>query len=292
MYHVLMNTGSNAAGGTDLDTAAITDDPSFTIRGSPNHWIFTEPYVIVAAWTFGASLTKMRLSSPTLDAFGQPNLMPVNRSLNPQTPLNEIDLRQFCFPLPIDEEIKILLSNNLGAASEQETTAIAITPPNWSDAFPGKGTCPTGANLLDPRQPGFNLLARTSQSVTLIANDWSTEVNLTFDQLPRGGWYGVIGGDCVGTNAQMWRLNFPRFQLINGRKFFPAGPAKAAAGDVHPLQIDRHLGILGVFHTFEPPKLAIFGSAAGAQTITMWLHIVYLGPGSEKGPTPAGWPGT
>jgi hypothetical protein len=292
MFHVLMNTASNAAGGTDVDTGTITDDPSFTFRGSPNHWIFTEPYVVIAGWSFGVSLTKWRVSSPTLDAFGQPNFVPVNRSLTPQTPLNEVDFRQWPFPLPLDEEIKILLSNNLGAASEQETTAIAISPPGWTDGWPGRTQFPVGTNLLDPRQTGFNFYARTSQSVTGIANDWATEVNLSFDQLPRGGWYGVVGVEAQGTNVQMVRLNFPRFQLINGRKFFPAYPARAGFGDVHPFQLGDRLGVSGVFHTFEPPKISTFATTAGAQTVVAWLHLVYLGPGSEKGPAPGGWPGT
>lgn len=292
MHHVLMNTASNAAGGTDLDTAAIGDDPSFTIRGSVNHWIFTEPYIVIAAYALGASLTKMRISSPTLDAFGQPNMTPLNRSLLPPSPLNEMWLFEWPMPLPLDEEVKVLLSNNLGAASEQETTALFITPPGWNNQWPGKGQFPVGGQLLNPNQTGFNFLARTSQSVTLVANDWSSDVNLSFDQLPRGGWYGVVGAECVVTNGQVFRLNFPRFQLVNGRKFFPGAICKNAFSDVHPLQIERRLGIWGVFHTFEPCKIAIFGSAAGAQTATMWLHLVYLGPGSEKGPAPSGWPGT
>ncbi len=289
MHHLLINTASNTNGAVDADTAAITDDPSFTIRGSPNHWIFTERWTLIAAATFGASLTRMRISSPTLDTFGQPQLVPLNRSLNPQTPFNEIDLRWRPFPLPLDEEVKVLLSNNLGAASEQETTALFIAPPDWT--FSESQTNQEASSIWSGQlaTPGFNLMVRTSQSVTLVANDWSLDTNLSFDQLPRGGWYGVLGAECEVTNGQVFALLFPRLSVSQGRRLYPGGICKGAFNDVHPLQLNQRLGKWGVFHTFEPPKLRIVGSGAGAQTAVLWLWLQWLGPGTEKGPAPGGW---
>jgi len=270
MHHILANNVTGAAATTDLDTPAIAD-PSFTSRNG--HWIFTEPYRLLAAGGFGATLSKFRLSSPTLDQMGQPNVLPLNHALNPPSPMNIMDCRNIPFPLPNDEEIRVLLSMN---AIEQDSAFMLVAPPEWTQQIPAPGQI-AGVNP-------YRILVRTSQSITLVAQNWSADSALTFDQLPRGGWYLVVGAWAAGTNVQAFRLNFPRYELVRGRKLFPGAIAMASDNDFHYPRFEQDAGVWGKFHTFEPPFVSAFGSAAGAQTVRVYLDIIFAGAGPRDAP--------
>lgn len=263
LHHILAYSGASGGAVTDNDTAAVVD-PSFIPVNS--HFIFTEQYRILSVIGLGANLSKVRLSSPTLDQFGQPNVLPLNHALNPPSPLNIADWRRVPFPLPENEEIKFLLSTS---AAEQDTGFLIIAPPDWTqDVQP-----PASVSGFRP----CRILVRTSQSITLVANSWVSGNLLTFDQKPRGGWYRVNGAWAAGTNLQAFRLNFPRYVPVNGRKLFPGAIGMASDNDFHWPRIEQEWGTWGRFHTFEPPSVDVFGSAAGAQTIRLYLDISYDG---------------
>lgn len=260
MHHILAYSAANAFGAAEVDTAAIVD-PSFTVRNS--HFIFTEQYGLIAAAGIGPNLTDARLSSPGIDAVAPARIYPALASTNPAAVQTVMDMRAYPMSLPLNEEIKALLSNNAGAGTDQDSLFLFVAPPTY--------------NLQLPQGIRRQIL-KTSQSVTGVAYGWSADTALAFsDASPRGGWWYVLGGAVIGTNVIAWRLNFPRQQLVNGRKLFPGALALSSYSGAQLPPLWDMLGVWGSFHTFEPPLLSSFASAAGAQTVQLLLDAVYMG---------------
>lgn len=256
------NVAAAAAGGTNVDLSAATDQ-DFSQRNS--HYIFTEQYNLLAAAPVGVSVTRGRFQVPTWNAIGEFSLFNVNRALQP--PSNpQVDLWiAYPPPVPTNEEFQIQLSNNLGAATEIENCPIWIATPDWNQNLP-RGRLP--------------ILLRGSFTVTPTLNAWSGPLAITFSQSPRGGVYSVCGATCQGSNAVAFRLIFPRYKLYMGRKLRPGALTQNAIGDALNQQEDPYrfaFGEWGRFHTFEPPQVELFGTAAAATTYQLFLWCVYLG---------------
>ena len=111
---------SQAAAGTNqtnLDMAAISD-PDFSIRNS--HYIFTESYRLLGILPVGASLTRGRIQVPTINAIGEMALWGANRSASVPSNPQWDNFYNMPLQLPMNEELQIQYSNNLGASTEQE----------------------------------------------------------------------------------------------------------------------------------------------------------------------------
>jgi hypothetical protein len=82
-------------------TAAV--DTVFTARN--NHYIFSEPYNIIAMAALGANMTRVRSNIPTWNAIGRHMIHPIRRSATiPDLPAVQ-DLRDFPLSLPQNEEV-------------------------------------------------------------------------------------------------------------------------------------------------------------------------------------------
>ena len=103
--------GVNAA---SFDLTALTD-ADFTQRNG--HYMFTEPYKMLAAIDMEASAIRANFSCPTWNAIGKGNVWPVMVSATVQSP-PRVDVRFDNPPvLPMMEEFQFQTSNNLGAAT-------------------------------------------------------------------------------------------------------------------------------------------------------------------------------
>ena len=267
MHHILAYSASLGAAASEADTAAATD-PSFSIRN--NHYIFSEPYELIAAMGGGANLTDARLSSPGIDAIAPARIFPSAVGITPPAVTTLMDLRNYPMALPQNEEIKALLSNSAGVA-EQDSLYLLIAPPSW--------------NMNLPRGIRRQLIKVTA-SITLTLGSWSADAALAFaDASPRGGWYTVVGCWGFGTNLAAYRINFVRQPIVQGRKLFPGGFALSGFSGFQAQYLSDNLGPWGQFHTFEPPLVAGFGMVAGAQTCTFLLDVIYTGdtPGNVLG---------
>lgn len=266
---LVYSASAATAGATNFDFTAATDS-DFTQRNG--HYTFTEDYNLAALAVVGASVTRGRIQSPTLNALGEVALFGSNRSATvPANPFVEMFMpMNNWINLPKNEEIQIQYSNNLGAATEQETAILWLTTDDWS------------ANLPTPAAAPFNVTAKFRASFTLTptVNAWSGPQPIALSASLRNGVWSVVGAYVQGGNAAAWRIVFPKFKLYNGRKMRPGGIIQTAVGDMVPFNWpygERIWGEFGRFHTFELPQIDIFGLTAASTTYQVFLDLVYLG---------------
>jgi hypothetical protein len=252
----------------NLDFTAATD-PDISQRNG--HYIFTEQYRLLAAAAVGTSVTRGRYQVPSWNAVSEAVIFNANRSLQP--PSNpQWDWYIGRAPkIPQREEFQVQASNNLGAATEIENVVLQIITDDWSAMFPPGVKDANGIDFLFP--------VRVSFTVTPTLNAWSGPQILTFSASQRGGVYAVVGGVLQGSNAVAWRIIFPRYKLYHGRKLRPGGLIQNAVGDVVCNQWDpwvMAMGEWGRYHTFEPPTIEVFGTAAVSTTYQGFLWVVWM----------------
>src|ERR1700738_2424702 len=244
-YHTLVYNGAavgvNAAN-TDINAAVDTE-----LQQRNNHYLFTERYRLLAASLIGVSVTRGRFQAPRFNYVGELAIFNANRALqppsNPQWDLYAV----YPLEIPQNEEFQCQVSNNLGAATEQENVVLQIIPDDWSANLPAG----------EPMIPGAFII-RATAAITPTLNAWSGPNAITLSQSPRGGVYAVVGAVVQGTNAVAWRWVFPRNKIYHGRRLRPGGLIQTAVGDVTNNQIDpwmMGLGVQGYFHTFELPSI-------------------------------------
>lgn len=275
MYHQIAFSASNANGSTLNDVAQVAD-PSFPPRN--NHLYIVEPYEMLSAAVFGASVVGAQLDCPTWDSIQPNQLYPVNLSLEPPGNPQIVDFRDSPVRLPQIEEVVAKVSQG-GAGNEVDTVVLTIRPIG-------------GPPLPRPTpQSPLGTLARVRGIFTfttaITASAWSPDVVLSNTNALRGGTYIVLGGQVIVAAGIAWRLNFVRAPLVNGRKLYPGGLTQHAYGDV-PLRFGGGpYGQLGEFDTVNLPQISILGAAgAVSATYTAILDLLYMG-GSLLQTTPS-----
>lgn len=265
-WHLLAYNAAAAGINTvNLDFTAVTE-PDFTSRNG--HFILTDPYQLGGIMLVGASVIRGRLQIPTYNAIGEFSILSANRALQPTSNAQWDSLIGYTPQLPINEEIQVQVSNNLGAATEQENALLLLLATDWSRNLPQSSRMP-------PIIP-----VRATFTVTPTINAWSGPQAINLSQALRGGVYAVVGAVCQGTNAAAFRLIFPRYRLWHGRKLRPGWPVQNAIGDVVQTQIDPWvigMGEWGRFHTFELPQAEVLGTTAASTTYQLFLWLVFLG---------------
>lgn len=258
---VVQNVTAATAGAENLLSAAL--DPDITQQNS--QYIFTGPYNLLADSAVGASVIYGRYSAAQWNGWGRPNLLAMNRGLVPPNTSWWALYDSMSLALPQNQQIATYLTNNLGSSTEIESVGWQISTPDWSRNLP----------------PGlYDFIGHATCTVTPAASAWKESQVITFDQLPLGGVYAVIGALCIGGNASYWRLSFPRTRMYLGRRLRPGGMVVSAYGNLPSLAPDLHLsrwGVWGAFHTFELPQFGIFGTAASSTTYDIFMKLRYLG---------------
>lgn len=276
MFHLLTWQTSSAAAVTIGTAMGMVADGA--IAQGTTGYRFTENYKALAAYNHGASLTQVEFRSPTINALGLWNSWPLNLSLNQPSNYQVDDFRSFTPSLPLYEDFQCNAADS-AVGGEKFDVAMWIGSQNHQtnlgvlDAMINKGEAYAGRRI-------------TVNSTTTLnkgAQGWGADVALTFEQLPRGGVYAVIGGQAVAAACMAWRINFTRMPLYQGRKLFPGDLVNQAVGDV-PNKLGRNwLGVWGVFHTWELPFASLYGQAAGTVAWNGNLDLVYLGGNSDYG---------
>lgn len=255
-FHLLAYSVTGGAALTDGDVTAPADQ-SFSRRNG--HFIFSEPYNLIAAWALGATITRARLNVPTINAVARHQIWPVEVGTVVPARVYVQDMRTYPMPLPMNEEIAIEATN---AAAEQATAIMTIAPPGWNMNLP------RGLQRLTVRATG---------AVTLTAFTWSALGAITFAENLRGGWFSVVGMQCFCAGMLAIRLVFPRMEAYNGRILRPGVLGQNAIANAPADWQMGGLGEFGRFHSFEPPQIECFGNAAGAAVQEIRLDLVYLG---------------
>lgn len=273
-FHLLTYRVSAGVNDSDVDMAFITANAE-EFTGRNNHVVFTEQYQLLGACHMGASTTRARIACPSFNRVSQYHIWPTQRAATPTSDPRVFDIRSSPLILPTDEEIQILESGNLGAGNEEETTFLWIAPPNaWNQ------------NLPQPAFPGARLLTRATGALARTATSWATAGAFTFAANLLGGWYAVCGAFCQSANGRAFRINFPRWNVVNGRKLRPGSLCSTSLGDIDYRHFGRNMGVWGYFHSFEPPTFDLYADAAGADTQEFRLDLCYLGQGSRDQPPP------
>lgn len=269
MFHLLSYT-TTTAGAVTLSNLGMVADGSIA-QGSTGYR-FTERYRLLSAFIHGASLTQAEIRSPTLDGLARWNVWPLTLSLNiPGNPQVD-DYRAFAPYLPMYEDVNFAVSDT-AVGGEQIIAHEWIGTDGWS---PDLGILTHMYGQGDP-YIGRRFTINSTTTLNKGAGAWGADVALTFEQLPRGGVYAVIGGEVVAAACSAWRINFPRQPLYHGRKLFPGDIVQQAVGDVPKKQGRNWMGVWGVFHTWELPFGSLFGQAAGTVATNGNYDVVYLG---------------
>lgn len=254
------NTAATAGAENALTTVV---DPDITTQNS--QFIFTGPYGLLSDLAIGASVTSGRYNVAQWNGRGRPNIFGLNRNANPTAPIYWGSFKDMPVPLPQNQQIQALLTNNLGASTEAEWLLWKICTNDWRMNLP----------------PGqWDMVGKATATVTPVVGSWVLGNAITFDQLPLGGVYLVLGARCEGANGVAFRLNFPRTRMYLGRRLRPGGVILPAFGALPPLFSRDEWGddgVWGGFHTFELPTLDILGTAASSTTFTVWLKLRFLG---------------
>lgn len=262
MFHLLTYYLNAAAAAADSDMAAAIDT-EFSQRNS--HYVFSEPYRLLATYHLATSATRARITCPTWNAVARFVLDPPTRANTVGSGSRMMDLTHYTHELPLNEEIAVECSNDLAEGNEDTTVHLWISSPDWSRNIP------RGRQLV---------VARFTSAVAGIADSWSGIGAITFAENLRGGVYSVIGAEVFDAGSRAFRLNFPRSPSTRGRRFRPGALCREAIGDIPVLPTTYgplFFGLWGRFHTFEPPQIEIWANAtaASAQEGRMWL--VYEG---------------
>lgn len=270
MFHLAAYTSTSSGAITDTALGMVADGA--LAQGSTGYR-FTEPYRLLAAFARGAALTKAGFRSPSLNGLGLWTIYPLQLALNIASNPQVDDYRSFAPQVPLYEDFSAVVSDTQAAGEEIEVLAWLGTQ-NWtSDLSVLQGM----ASGNDP-YVGRRMTLFSSTVVPKGAKAWGADTALTFDQIPRGGVYAVIGGVCVAAATLAWRLNFPKQPLYRGgRKLFPGDLTSQALGDAPNRFGPNWMGVWGIFHTWEMPFISIFGTAAANVTINLALQVVYLG---------------
>lgn len=264
MGHALLVYNNAAAGVNDanVDMSAAVD-PDFSQRN--NHYVFTNRFRLGKACAIGASMLRARFQVPTWNALGEWSIFNVNRSLNP--PANTQFDSYLPQPprIPLNEELQVQESNNLGSSTEIESVGLQLLTDDWTPQLPS----------------GYAMFTvKTTFTLTPTLNAWSGGSALTFTSNLRGGVYAVVGAQLQGSNGSFFRLLFPRYKLYGGQRLRPGGPLQNAVGNVtqnqsYPWNLD--MGEWGRFHTFELPQCEVFGTLASSTAYVLYLTLVFLG---------------
>ena len=264
-FHLLNYFVSAGAGDANVDMIAAVDD-AFSRRN--NHYIFSEPWNLIAWSHLAASATRARLNVPSINAYARHQVWPVNRSAIPPSYPRIADYRDFPIPLPRDEEVAVEESNNLGMGNEDTTSFLWIADPGWNRNLP-RGL--------------MRINVRVTAAATIVGDAWSAFAALTFAENLRGGWYSVVAAYCQSTALRAFRLMFPRMPLIAGRLLRPGALVTNAVGDLQTPDFNEGLGVWGSFHTFEPPQIQVYGDTSGADTQEIRLDLIYHGDTAPAG---------
>lgn len=261
-YHTCaFNLSAAAAGATNADATFVSEP---VLRGQNNHLILTAPFKLLAVMGLGVSVTRGRWQIPKWNFYGEPTIYSMNRALQP--PANpQWDFWGEAGPMmPQNQEIQLQLSNNLGAATEQENGIVQLGTPNWN-------------RQLEPAL--FSIWTRATFTVTPTINVWSGGQALSLAQSLLGGTYGIRRCIVQGTNAAAWRLIMARPLNYNGYPLRPGDVIQTAVGDQLSAQLlpwPSPWGRLGYFSTLELPQIEVLGTTAGAITYQVFMLLDYL----------------
>src|SRR5215469_855015 len=120
MFGLVAQQASGATANTENAMTTISD-PDITTQNS--QFIFTGPYTLLQDLAVGASVQYGRYNVAQWNGRGRYNIYGVNRNANPTAPIYWGGYKKTPLPLPQNQQIQALLTNNLASGTENEYLA-------------------------------------------------------------------------------------------------------------------------------------------------------------------------
>lgn len=269
MFHLSANA-INAVAAAVLGDAPAVNDTVFSTQN--NHFIYTDDLRLIGHGAFGVDLTAAQMYSPSLQPFGNFWMPNVDATAAPGNYPRLINYSKMPFVMPKYEQIQQLLSVS---AASRATALTWLAPTSWNT----KRTLGTMRSFL-----------QLTATPTGTLNTWSGLAPITFTQQPKGGWYVVHAAYVYDANgvAIAFRLFFPRCPGFGntGRQLRPGSYVTQAVGNLLIPNWEDCIGDWGAFHSFEPLQIEVYGNAAAATALTIYLDVDYLGQADPGGAYP------
>ena len=225
----------------------VTDD---VLAITNSHYQLNRDLDLVYAATFGAAITRARLSSPSFRQVTLPELLPYGGSVLPGSPPLIADYRANPLRVKALEELGLDLSFTAGVAD---------------DVYGVIGL--SGGFEPMPRGDVFTL--RGTATTTLTVASWSTLSVTWADTLP-AGQYAVVGLVGQSANAIAARL------IFDGQSERPGSVSVNALTDQIPdMNVKGGLGVWGRFRSTAMPQVQILSDVADTSE-TILMDIVRL----------------
>lgn len=245
MFHLAANyvaIGQTA----DTDIVAV---PDTVLNIQNSHFVLPQPMDLWAAFVSSLTMTRVKLTLPSIAQYGGTWLRPQSNALLPPTDPNVVDMRTNPFRIPAFEEIRYLGTSGLACGTEA-AYAISIL-----------GATPT------PAPKGQQYTIRGTSTTAGVAKTW-TGITMTWDNQLPDGRYAVVGANLVSATAVAFRL------IFNQQTWRPGALGLATAGLRNHAMFDK--GGLGMWGQFQPifyPNVEILDNATG-NSHTLFLDCI------------------
>ena len=238
-------------GAAITNTAITTVNDGILTRSGTTAFLVPSTAELSLSASFGATLTRARLNSPSLRYVGLPSLVPINASATVPSPVNIFNTIDAPIKLPKVDEISV----------EASDTAIDTITSLLLFHFSRR-----------PVPAGKRYRLRGVGAIAGAAGSW-VNGGITLDQTLPQGQYAIVGMQVVAANVIAARLVFA------GTGYRPGVIVANAVGSVpHPIFQDGRLGVFGVFENANLPNLEILLGAGGANASQeVFLDVIRLG---------------
>lgn len=226
--------------------AALSQNPS-------GQYIAPSNLKVLAAHVQGVTVSRCQIQAPSLRNIAFPEVYPIVQAARTTVPdLQAVQIYGDNGPrLMVNESFALYASeNNTGASPTNGALWVSDRP----EAAP----------------PGMQITLVATVTLTLVDTAWVLG-SLTFETSLAAGEYVVTGMDVLCVSANYARLVFPG--QTNWRPGVPCVPVLTKKQWRDSFRLGR-LGAFGRFQFNAPPQLEVFGSAAGAQTATVYMDVI------------------
>lgn len=247
MFHLAAYT--EVIGNTaDTDVDALVDD-ILTIQNT--HFVLQQPMQLLAAAVMSATLSRVKLASPSMRQIAPPFVRPIIGAVKPASNPNFWCLDYQPFTIKPFEEIQMLATSAV-ATTERFTGLIWLAP--FVEAIPAGNIIPL----------------RFTSATAAVANAW-TSVAITFTDTLPSGIYAMVLSECQSAQAIAHRW------IISNQIPRPGFFSMTSLTDRLPdLILKGQLGRMGVFRSNDLPRLQVLCNAADAAH-EGYLHVVRIG---------------
>lgn len=236
----------------NVDNAALAEVNALTdqvLSIESNRFALREPMLLLWASIIGSTITRARLSMPSLRQITNPDLAPYNVATEPGADPNVADFRAFPFRLPSNEQLSLeTVNSGASAVDHWGIVSLAVTPPARANG-----------------NPIYTL--RGVSTTTLTADTWSPIAVTWDDDLPAGQY------QCVGLRVESAGGIAARVRF-EGQLWRPGVLANDGVLDKGwPMARRGGLGVFGSFDSRQMPTPEVLSlSADTAETVYMDLQ--------------------